>query len=362
MGCRIPRHALYRLATEYLTLYFVMDFRDFRTMAAAAGLVFFLNMVSSDSRATKPNTEPTFGEPNSGDQDSWQKELLEWRAKHVAELQKPDGWLSLAGLEWLQPGDNSFGGAADNKIHLADTTAAHLGVLQLDGQTVRLVEPAGGFPPEFLVAGTAAKSQVLRADPDKDKNAPHLTIGTLNMYVIRRGDRFALRVKDSKSLALLGFHGLKWYAPDPAYRVTAKWIPYNPPKTVGLDTLAGTHYSQPVPGAAEFKLEGETYRLEPVLEDSDPSKLFFILRDTTSTSTTYGACRFLYTALPKRGSSEGWRVSAGFQPSGEPALRVYAVRDVSPAAAGKPAAYRAAGGRAAISRVIWTNDDTEPTF
>jgi len=274
---------------------------DFRSLAAAAGLVFFLNTVSGDSRATTQGSGPGSGQPDSREKDAWQKDLLDWRAKHVAELQKPDGWLSLAGLEWLQPGDNSFGGAADNKIHLAGATAAHLGVLQLNGQTVRLVEPAGGFPKEFLVAGAVAKSQELRTDADKDTNAAHLTIGTLNMYVIRRGDRFALRVKDSKSQALQGFHGLKWYAPDPAYRVTAKWIPYNPPKTVGLDTLAGTHYSQPVPGAAEFKLVGETYRLEPVLEDSDPKKLFFILRDTTSASTTYGACRFLYTALPSEG-------------------------------------------------------------
>jgi len=181
------------------------------------------------------------------------------------------------------------------------TKVPHLGVLQLDGQTVRLVEPAGGFPPEFLVAGAAAKAQVLHTDQDSDTKAPHLTIGTLNMYVIRRGDRFALRVKDSKSQALLGFHGMKWYAPDRAYRVTATWIPYNPPKTVALDTLAGTHFSQPVPGVAEFKLGGQTYRLEPVLEESDPNKLFFILRDTTSASTTYRACRFLYTALPNEG-------------------------------------------------------------
>jgi uncharacterized protein len=289
---------------------------DFRSLAAAAGLVFFLNMVSGDSRATTqgsgPSSGPGSGQPDSREKDAWQKDLLDWRAKHAAELQKPDGWLSLAGLEWLQPGDNSFGGAADNKIYLAGATAAHLGVLQLNGQTVRLVEPAGGFPKEFLVAGAVAKSQELRTDADKDTNAAHLTIGTLNMYVIRRGDRFALRVKDSKSQALLGFHGLKWYAPDPAYRVTAKWIPYNPPKTVGLDTLAGTHYSQPVPGAAEFKLAGETHRLEPVLEDSDPNKLFFILRDTTSASTTYGACRFLYTALPSEGVTKAGELVLDF--------------------------------------------------
>lgn len=275
-------------ATEWVTLYFVMDFR----ILGAAGLVFFLNVIGSDSRATNSD---------SSQEDSWRKDLLDWRVKHSAELQKPDGWLSLAGLEWLQVGDNSFGGAADNKIHLAAVKAPHLGVLKLDGQTVRLVEPPGGFPQEFLVAGAAAKPQVLRTAPNGDTNAVHLTIGTLNMYVIRRSERFALRVKDSKSQALLGFHELKWYAPDPAFRVTAKWIPYNPPKTVGLDTLAGTHYSQPVPGAAEFKLAGKTYRLEPVLEDADPNKLFFILRDITSASTTYEACRFLYTALPSAG-------------------------------------------------------------
>src|SRR6202140_4276843 len=287
---------------------------DFRSLAAAGGLVLLLNIASTDSRAKNPD---------SPDRNAWQKDLQDWRAKHVAELQKPDGWLSLAGLEWLQPGDNSFGGAADNKIHLADTKAAHLGVLRLDGQTVRFAEPAEGFPAEFLVAGTPAKSQMLRTDADNDKNSTHLTIGTLNMYVIRRGDSFALRVKDSKSQALLGFHGLKWYAPNPGYRVTAKWIPYNPLKTVTLDTLAGTHYSQPVPGAAEFKLAGDTYRLEPVLEDSDPSKLFFILRDSTSTSTTYGACRFLYTPLPSEGLTKAGELVLDFNhletpPGGNP--------------------------------------------
>jgi uncharacterized protein (DUF1684 family) len=118
------------------------------------------------------------------------------------------------------------------------------------------------------------------------------------MYVIRREARFALRIKDSHSAAIVGFRELKWYPPDSAYRVTAKWIPYSPHKTITLATLVGTSYDQPVPGAAEFALAGKTFRLEPVLEDPAVAKLFFILRDTTSASTTYGACRFLYTGFP----------------------------------------------------------------
>jgi len=253
---------------------------------------------------------PETSEDSGKDTELWRKDVLDWRAKHALDLQKPDGWLSLAGLEWLALGANSFGGAEDNKIHVAGAPE-HLGVLELKDTTVTLKEPPGGFPKDFLVAGVPAKSQALRTDLNTDKSAVHLTIGTLNLYVIRRADRFALRVKDSKSEALRNFHELKWYEPDPRYRVEAKWMPYNPAKTVTLITLAGTEDPQPVPGVAEFQLLGVTYKLEPVLE-TGPDRLFFILRDATSTSTTYGACRFLYTSLPSNGAAREGALTLDF--------------------------------------------------
>src|SRR6266850_2241083 len=205
------------------------------------------------------------------------------------------------GSRMAPAGDNSLGSAADNKIHLAAGSPAQLAILHLEGETVSLNPPADGFPPDFLVAGSPAKPRPLPAEANNDKASPHLTIGTLNMYVIRREARFALRIKDSHSPSIVGFHGLKWYAPDPAYRVTAKSIPYSPAKTITLATLVGTTYDQPVPGAAEFTLAGKTFRIEPVLEDPAVAKLFFILRDTTSTRTTYPACRSVYTAFPTGG-------------------------------------------------------------
>jgi uncharacterized protein (DUF1684 family) len=238
--------------------------------------------------------------PAASQETSWQKDTAAWREERKADLLKADGWLSLVGLEWLQPGDNSVGSAADNKIHLA-SGPAHVAILHLEGETVTLNPPAAGFPKDFLVAGSPAKSQSLRAEANKDKLSPRLSIGAHNMYVIRREARFALRIKDSHSPAIVGFHELKWYPPNPLFRVTATWIPYSPQKTITLATLVGTNYNQPVPGAAEFTLAGRTFRLEPVLEDPAVAKLFFILRDTTSASTTYGACRFLYTAFPTNG-------------------------------------------------------------
>jgi uncharacterized protein (DUF1684 family) len=231
---------------------------------------------------------------------AWQKEMATWREQHKDDLLKPDGWLSLIGLEWLHEGDNPVGSAADNKILIAGAPA-HLAVIHLEGETVSLQPPQGGFPADLRVAGAPAKPQSLRAEGNNDKVAPRITIGTFNMYVIRREARFALRIKDAHSPAIVGFHGLNWYPLDASKRVTARWIPYVPQKTVILATLIGTNYDQPVPGAAEFTLDGKTFKLEPVLEDPAVAKLFFILRDTTSATTSYGACRFLYTGFPTNG-------------------------------------------------------------
>jgi len=250
--------------------------------------------------------------PAFSQEPDFAKEELAWRAQHVADLQKPDGWLSLIGLEWLQPGETTLGSAPDNKIHLPASTPAHLAVLQLKNDVVQLVAPDGGFPAGLQVNGSPATEQVLGAEPDHDKSNPRITHGTLNFYVIRRADRFAVRLKDAKSPTLAEFHGLKWYAPDTDYKITAKWVPYHPAKKVSLITLIGTSYDQPVPGYAEFTLKGKSYRLEPVLEDSQSSKLFFILKDPTSADTTYPACRFLYTALPSRGVDEEGELALDF--------------------------------------------------
>ncbi len=251
---------------------------------------------------------------------AWQKEISEFREKRAAGLQKPDGWLALVGLEWLQPGETSVGSAADNKVKLSADHAAHLGIFRLENNVVTLLPPKEGFPAGLTVGGSAAKQQTLRTDADDDKNSPHLIVGTLDLYAIRRADRFALRIKDAHSPSLLQFHGLNWYAPDAAYRVTAKWIPYAPQKTVSLLTLVGTSYLAPMPGAAEFTLQGKTYRGMPV-------SLHFI---------------------PFQRTGQGGRTGSRFQQTAKSALRLHAVRNVSAAAAWQQTAGRIASGRKAL--------------
>jgi uncharacterized protein (DUF1684 family) len=238
----------------------------------------------------------------STDDSAWQTELESWRAQRATNLQAPEGWLSLIGLDWLKDGDNTFGADADNRLQIGAKIPAHVGVIRLTKTTVRLLPPAGGFPRDFQVDGHSAQEQDLFADDAEHPSK--LSVGSITIIVINRDGRFALRIKDPQAATRTGFHGLRWYAPNPAYRVHARWIPYSTSKMLDIPTVLGRTTHLPAPGAAEFTIDGQTVRLEPVLEDPKATDLFFILRDATSKSSTYGAGRFLYTSLPDHGLTQ----------------------------------------------------------
>lgn len=268
---------------------------------------------------------------SADDQKSWQRDLLAWRAQRATALQAPEGWLSLIALGWLKDGDNSFGSAEDNRVQIAGKAPAHIAIVRLEKGALHLLPPAGGFPKELLLDGQPAKEQALLAD-DADKPSK-LTIGTLTIIVIHRDDQFALRIKDLQAPTRVGFHGLRWYRPNAAYRVHARWIPYNPPKVLDIPTVLGTTTHLPAPGAAEFTVDGQVVRLEPVLEDPNSTELFFIMRDATSKATTYGAGRFLYTELPDHGVSQAGEVWLDFNRLVNPpcAFTAYATCPLPPA-------------------------------
>ena len=233
----------------------------------------------------------------------WLQELTAWRAQQERDLAAPDGWLTLVGLEWLKPGINALGAAADNSIKIRAQAPAHLGLLTVSGKApsaviVQLLSPAGGFPPELTIDGKPAREGPLSFDDAKPST---IAWKGLSIVVLRRGDRFALRIKDANSPTRTGFHGLNWYQPNPAFRIVARWIPSSPAHILKIPTVIGATLDLSSPGVAEFTLNGQTLRLEPVM---DGPELFFILRDETSKTTTYEAARFLHTGLPDHGLAQ----------------------------------------------------------
>ena len=219
--------------------------------------------------------------------------LQRWRTRHAEALSQPEGWLSLVALEWLKPGDTTVGSAAGNTLQL-NHGPAHLATFRLVGSTVSLIAPPGDFSP-----GTTLNNHpALPASLTEKDEVRH---GSLLLIVIKRGDRLYLRVRDSDAHDRQNFSGLHWYAPDLQYRITARWIPAGMAGNLAVTNVLGQVSHESSPGMAEFTLFGQTIRLFPMIEPDEKNALFFIFRDATSKSRTYGAGRFLYAGLPSNG-------------------------------------------------------------
>lgn len=223
---------------------------------------------------------------------TYEEEILRWRQKMEDDLRAEDGWLTLIGLFWLAEGENRFGAAEDNQIVLpADKAPPHAGSFVLRGGAVTL-EAAPEAP--VLLDGRPVSSRALQAGADPEL----ISLGDLDMFVIRRGDRYAIRARDRRHPARETFAGRHWMPVDEEYRVVARFSAYDPPRTVSIATVLGTIEERVNPGFLTFTLKGQECRLEALVEDD---KLFILFRDQTSGDTTYPAARYLKAAMPEHG-------------------------------------------------------------
>lgn len=218
------------------------------------------------------------------------------RAARIEALKAPAGWLSLIGLEWLKPGANRIGSSPDNDIVLK-AGPAHLGTITLDDSGAATIELAKGSG--ALVDGREVQRATLVDDGGTGRKATEVRFGSANFFVISRDGKKALRVKDENAETRTHFVGLDYFPTDPAWRVVADWVPFDPPHEIEIGSVLGTIDKEKVPGKAVFVRDGHTFELYPIQEE--PDSLFFVFADRTSGKETYGAARFLDTPLAKDG-------------------------------------------------------------
>lgn len=228
--------------------------------------------------------------------DAYQQEIERWHAQRIARLTAPDGWLSLVGLEWLKPGANRIGSAADNDIVLAKAPA-HLGTITWsdDGTLSLTLDAVDGVTVDDMTQTHATLH-------DDGKAAPTtVAFSTANFIAVDRSGRKGLRVRDSEAATRMQFAGIERFPVDPAWRIVADWVPLDPPFQLATGTVIGTIENYPAPGRAVFEREGKRFELYPVLEAPGDKQLFLIFADATSGKETYGAARFLYADMPHGG-------------------------------------------------------------
>ncbi len=225
---------------------------------------------------------------NSG--DTYRQEVDQWRAQHQAELAKDYGWLTVVGLDWLKEGDNRVGSDPASEVPLPPGSAPkHVAVISLHAGKATL-QPAPGVA--LTLNGKPATKTTLREDDDV------LAVNHLKFFVIRRGDRIGIRLKDNDSAGRKHFQGLSWYPVNRSWLIQAKFTAWTTPHSITFHNTIGQEESEPSPGYVTFQKDGREFRLEPTIDEGE---LFFVLRDQTSDKTTYGASRFLYTKPAQNG-------------------------------------------------------------
>ena len=242
-----------------------------------------------------PPSTPKPSAPPMNASSGIEAETRAWHIERVSRLTSEDGWLSLVGLHWLKEGANRFGSAPDNDLVFPAAFPAHAGTFTRKGATVSLELEKGTA---LTQDGKPFTGGALRSDADGKPDT--LALGSVRFFVIRRGERLGVRVKDSEAPTRKAFHGIPTYAPSAAWRVEGRFEPATAEKKISVPNVLGEVEEMVSPGTVVFTVGGQEYRLSPVVEPGD-DQLFFIFGDLSNRDETYGAGRFLYAAMPKDG-------------------------------------------------------------
>lgn len=222
-------------------------------------------------------------------------EVDAWRNQRLERLTADNGWLTLTGLYWLEPGENRFGSAPDGAVVLPDDSVPEIAgmlVVAADGTVVAFGEEGAGV----RINGDPLMNTVLATDAQDSPDV--ITAGRISFYIIDREGRLAARVKDPEAMTRLTFAGIEQFDIDPAFRVEARFEPYDELRQVAIPTVLGQDTSMLAMGVLRFTINGDEQVLEPYVGSPDDESLFLIFRDGTSGTTTYGAGRFLSADAP----------------------------------------------------------------
>ena len=200
-----------------------------------------------------------------------QEDYSDFYAKRESSLKSENGWLNLAGLFWLKEGENTIGGAESNDFVFPHAEAS-LGKVILKNNQV------------FY------NNQVIYSSDDKSTVISHQS---LRWFIIKRGDKYAIRLRDLEGEYLKAFHGIEHFPADSNWKIKAKFIPTVGKKVTIID-ITGRSYQEDSPGLLEFQVDGKTYRLEAGPGETKED-FFVVFGDATNKTSTYGGGRFLDT-------------------------------------------------------------------
>lgn len=216
----------------------------------------------------------------------WEK----WRSEYDQTIVGKGGWLSLAGLYWLNQGKNTIGSGKQNTHQFPTNAPISVGTLEVLNDSVIFTtnnEDVRVDSKPLLEAELSIKNRTL------------VTFGNFEFYVIKREIGFAVRLINNTAKKILSFKGTRFTPFDQSWIVSAKLIQHKTPQTFKVPTVYGTTREDKSAGWLEFTIDGKVQRLQAVDYGKD-SLLYVMFSDATSGDTTYGAGRYIEIEWPDK--------------------------------------------------------------
>jgi uncharacterized protein (DUF1684 family) len=224
----------------------------------------------------------------------------------IKDLTDKNGWLNLAGLYWLKPGDNTFGRAATNTLVFKHKNMpAALGKFKVLGNKISFEFEKGvsKFPNDY-------SEEIVLFDP-ANKTDTSIEFNQFMWSIIIREDKIGVRFRDLKSPALTTFKGNKRFAIHEKWNLQAKFLPPNPSGLFVTNVLGQTS-AQDYAGKISFEYQGKNYLLDAISEG--PGDLFVIFGDATNGINTYHTGRYMYVPRPDKNGNTFIDFNKAFNP------------------------------------------------
>lgn len=218
------------------------------------------------------------------------KEINDWHSKRINNLKRESSWLNLVGLLWLNEGDNTIGSDKSNSVVFPETALPNIGLVNLENGKVTFQPQKGNG---ILVDSVEVESVELINDMEGRPNI--VTHGSHHWYIVKRGERYGIRLRDNDAPLLKSFSGIDRFPVNDDWKINAKFEKYDEPKILEIPNILGTIDKGESPGELVFNIGEKEYKLNPV---SAGNGLFAVFADMTNGEETYGAGRFLYMPGP----------------------------------------------------------------
>ncbi len=225
-------------------------------------------------------------------EDKYIVSMQEWKQNRLERLKSENGWLNLVGLYWLKEGQNPFGSNEANNIVFPKNAPEFIGtiILYKGHLSAQINEDVDVFINDSVLKEYSINT-------DMDNNTTMFRTGSLRWYIIKRGDRFGIRLRDVESPLVEKLTEMPSFPIDSKWRIEAEYEKFETPKEIAIPNVLGDIEYEKCFGLLKFKIDEKEYEVMP-LGNGDKESLFVIFGDETSAEETYGAGRFLSVEKP----------------------------------------------------------------